>query len=56
MKSASKMKNLGKSKRTTEPYKEKSGPKDKALRTSETSKREKEGDGRRVKSKMDVRC
>ena len=55
MKSAQKMK-LEKSKRTTEPYKEKSGPKDKALRTSETSKREKEGDGRRVKSKMDVRC
>jgi len=55
MKSAQNMK-LEKSKKVTEPYKEKRGSKDKALRTSETSKREKEGDGRRVKSKMDVRC
>ena len=48
--------NLGKSKKTTEPRKEKTGPKLKELRTSETKKREKEGNGRTVKSKMKADC
>lgn len=55
MKSEEKMK-LGKSKKTTEPRKEKTGPKLKAERTSETKKREKEGNGRTVKSKMKADC
>ena len=55
MKSAQKMK-LEKFKKTTEPRKEKSGPKDKAVRTSETKTREKEGNGRVVKSKMNAKC
>ncbi len=55
MKSAQKMK-LERTKKTTEPRKEKHGPRLKAERTSETNTREKEGNGRRVKSKMDVSC
>jgi hypothetical protein len=55
MKSAQKMK-LGKSRKITEPRKEKSGPKLKAERTIETKKREKEGNGRIVKSKMKADC
>lgn len=51
MKSAQKMK-LDKMKKTTEPRTEKTGPKLKAERTSESKKREKEGNGRVVKSKM----
>lgn len=47
---------LGKSKKTTEPRKLKSGAKLKSERTVETSKREKEGNGRIVKSKMKVDC
>lgn len=52
MKAAKKMK-VDKSKKTTEPMKEKTGPKLKNLRTSATKKKEKEGDGKRVKSKTD---
>lgn len=47
---------LGKSKKTTEPRKEKTGAKLKAERTVETKKREKEGNGRMVKSKMKTDC
>ncbi len=47
---------LGKSKKTTEPRKEKIGAKLKVDRTSETKKREKEGNGRVVKSKMRTDC
>lgn len=47
---------LGKSKKVTEPRKEKSGAKLKSERTVETKKREKEGNGRVVKSKMKVDC
>ncbi len=47
---------LGKSKKTVEPRKEKTGAKLKAERTVETSKREKEGNGRVVKSKMKTDC
>ena len=43
---------LEKSKKTTEPMREKRGAKLKADRTRETEKHEKEGDGRVVKSKM----
>lgn len=55
MKAAQKMK-LEKVKKTTEPRTEKVGPKLKAERTEETKKREKEGNGRVVKSKMKVSC
>ncbi len=55
MKSPQKMK-LEKSKKTTEPMKEKHGPRLKAERTSETKKREKEGNGKVVKSKMKADC
>ena len=54
MKSAQKMK-LDKSKKTTEPRKEKTGAKLKIDRTSETKKREKEGNGKTVKSKVDIK-
>lgn len=55
MKAAQKMK-LEKTKKTTEPRKEKHGSKLKADRTMQTKKREKEGNGRVVKSKMDAYC
>lgn len=55
MKSAQKMK-LEKSKKTTEPYKLKTGPKLKKMRTDATKANQKESDGKVVKSKMDVRC
>jgi len=51
MKRAQKMK-VKSGKKVTEPMKEKTGAKLKSLRTSETSKPEKEGNGKRVKSKM----
>ena len=47
---------LGKSKKTTDPRQEKHGAKLKAERTIETKKREKEGNGRVVKSKMKTDC
>ncbi len=53
MKAAQKMK-LDKTKKTTEPRKEKDGAKFKSERTSETKTREKEGNGRTVKSRMSV--
>lgn len=43
---------LEKSKKITEPMREKRGAKLKAERTYESEKREKEGDGKVVKSKM----
>lgn len=55
MKAAQKMK-LGKSKKTTESRIEKIGPKLKSARTRESKKREKEGNGRVVKSKMNADC
>jgi hypothetical protein len=51
MKAAEKMK-VKMGKKEHEPRKEKHGPKFKEERTSETKKREKEGNGRTVKSKM----
>ena len=51
MKAAQKMK-LGKSKKTTEPDKLKTGPKFKADRTSTTKANQKESNGKVVKSKM----
>lgn len=47
---------LEKGKKTTEPMKEKKGPKLKALRTSEVKGKPKESDGKKVKSKMKVDC
>jgi hypothetical protein len=47
---------VDKNKKTTEPMKEKTGSKLKKLRTSETKTKEKEGNGRRVKSKMKTDC
>ncbi len=55
MKAAQKMK-LEKTKKTTEPMKEKKGPKLKALRTSTTKAKQKESTGKVVKSKMNADC
>ncbi len=55
MKAAQKMK-LGKSKKTVEPVKLKTGPKLKSDITSTTKAKQKESTGKVVKSKMDVRC
>lgn len=47
---------LGKTKKITQESTEKKGPKLKSERTIETSKREKEGNGRMGKSKMKADC